>query len=202
MAEKDDKSFRQKEKGTLLLKISLYLMSLWVLLFVTIILSFEKPELKDDSHIRNFLQIIASNTVPVICLLLAAAGVLGYIYFKDVLKNTKELPRTIQKCESKNCENLSFLITYIVPLMCFPLNTGRESFVLFFTILVIGILFIKTNLYYTNPCLLLLGFNVYELSFCDRPGNCIIAIVKGRLKENDIVKYLRLSDNIYFVRRM
>lgn len=128
---------------------------------------------------------------------------MGYAYFKDYLKNAKKLPVEIEECESVNYENLSFLATYVIPLVCFPMKTDREIFVLFAVIVIIGCIFVKTNLYYTNPSLVLMGFNVYSVK-CKNGGafkNGIV-IVKGKLKANDTIKYMSLSDNVYFVRRV
>lgn len=128
---------------------------------------------------------------------------MGYAYFKDYLKNAKRLPVEIEKCESVNYENLSFLATYVIPLVCFPMKTDREMFVLFAVIVIIGCIFVKTNLYYTNPSLLLMGFNVYSVE-CKNGGafkNGIV-IVRGKLKTNDTIQYMSLSDNVYFVRKV
>ena len=128
---------------------------------------------------------------------------IGYIFFLDSLNNAKNLPVEIEECESVNYENLSFLATYIIPLVCFPMETERQIFVMFSVIIVIGCIFVKTNLYYTNPSLVLLGFNVYKVR-C-KSGNAFgtgIVIIKGKLNVKDNIKYMSLSDNVYFARRI
>ena len=150
-----------------------------------------------------FKQMIVNNIVPLICLVLIFLGIIGYIFFLDSLNNAKELPVEIEKCESVNYENLSFLATYIIPLVCFPMQTGREIFVMFSVIVIIGCIFVKTNLYYTNPSLVLLGFNVYKVT-C-KSGNAFetgIVIIKGKLNAKDSIKYMSLSDDVYFARRI
>ena len=117
------------------------------------------------------------------------------------MNNAKQLPVEIRECESINYENLSFLATYIIPLVCFPMETEREVFVMFSVIVIIGCIFVKTDLYYTNPSLILLGFNVYRVSTnSDKEFRQGIAIIKGKLKKGDSIKYLTLSDNVYFGR--
>ena len=93
------------------------------------------------------------------------------------------------------------MATYIIPLVCFPMETEREVFVMFSVIVIIGCIFVKTDLYYTNPSLILLGFNVYRVSTnSDKEFRQGIAIIKGKLKKGDSIKYLTLSDNVYFGR--
>lgn len=191
------------EYKIVLLKISLYCISLWILMFMLIVLKLDIPEFKDKGKLQILLEFLKSNVFSFICFIIIILGLIGYWYFKDSLKNAKRLPVEIQTCESVNYENLSFLATYVIPLVCFPLENKREIFVLFTVIIIIGCIFIKTNLYYTNPSLVLLGFNVYSVRCKDNKGfRSGIVIVRGRLAANDSIKYMSVSDNVYFARRV
>lgn len=193
----------RKEKGTTLLKLSLYCISLWLLMFMLIVLKADVSMLSGALSIQMCIDFISKNVFCVICILIILLGIMGYVYFKDNLKNAKKLPVELEECESVNYENLSFLATYIIPLVCFPMDTDREVFVLFAVIVIIGCIFVKTNLYYTNPSLVLLGFNVYSVRCKNNSGfGEGIVIVKGYLGKDDTIKYMSLSDNVYFVRRI
>lgn len=192
-----------RENGIVLLKLSLYCISLWILMFMLIVLKIDVSILGTNISWQTFKYFIASNIFSLICIGIILVGLIGYAYFKDSLKNAKRLPVVIEKCESVNYENLSFLATYVIPLVCFPMETDREIFVLFAVIVIIGCIFVKTNLYYTNPSLVLLGFNVYSVKCKNGTAfNEGIVIVKGRLEVNDTIKYMSLSDNVYFARRI
>lgn len=191
------------ENKILLLKLSLYCISLWILMFMLIVLKIEIPEVGEKSRIEFAFELVESNVFSIICLCIILLGLVGYVYFKDSLKNAKRLPVEIEYCESINYENLSFLATYVIPLVCFPIEENKEMFVLFAVIVIIGCIFVKTNMYYTNPSLVLLGFNVYSVKCKDDIGfGSGIVIVKGRLNKNDSIKYMSLSDNVYFARRV
>ncbi len=193
----------QDNNKIVMLKLSLYLISLWMLLLMLIILKADVTNFKLPMTKLLFKQIIQENTFSLFCLLLIFLGIIGYVLFLDSLNNAKNLPVEIEECESVNYENLSFLATYIIPLVCFPMDTERQIFVMFFVIIIIGCIFAKTNLYYTNPSLVLLGFNVYKVR-C-KSGNAFgtgIVIIKGKLNVKDNIKYMFLSDNVYFARRV
>lgn len=193
----------QKDKGILLLKLSLYCISLWILMFMLIVLKLDVSMISKKNGFHTLKEFFFTNMFSWVCLCVILAGVLGYVFFRDYLKNAKRLPVEIEECESVNYENLSFLATYVIPLVCFPMNTGREIFVLFAVIIIIGCIFVKTNLYYTNPSLVLMGFNVYSVQCKNETAfKKGIVIVRGRLKENDMIKYMSLSDNVYFARRV
>nr|WP_296480650.1 anti-phage protein KwaA [uncultured Acetatifactor sp.] len=190
-----------KEQNTDLLKLSLYLISLWILFFMLIVLKMDISTIPFKLKLADIGEFLYRNSVSGICFVFILLGGVGYWWFKDSLNNAKQLPVEIRECESINYENLSFLATYIIPLVCFPMETDREVFVMFSVIVIIGCIFVKTDLYYTNPSLILLGFNVYRVRTNSgkefRQG---IAIIKGKLKKGDNIKYLPLSDNVYFGR--
>ena len=192
-----------KDNGIVLLKLSLYCISLWILMFMLIVLKIDVSMIHEKSSIETLKEFLCANKFSGICICIILVGLMGYVYFKDYLKNAKRLPVEIEECESVNYENLSFLATYVIPLVCFPMETDREVFVLFAVIIIIGCIFVKTNLYYTNPSLVLMGFNVYSVK-CKNEGAFKrgIVIVKGKLKVKDTIKYMSLSDNVYFVRRV
>lgn len=194
---------KDKDSGIVLLKLSLYCISLWILMFMLIVLKIDVSMIGEKIGLNTLKEFLYANTFSWVCICIILVGLMGYAYFKDYLKNAKRLPVEIEECESVNYENLSFLATYVIPLVCFPMETDREIFVLFAVIIIIGCIFVKTNLYYTNPSLVLMGFNVYSVK-C-KNGAAFkngIVIVKGKLKVNDTIKYMSLSDNVYFVRRV
>lgn len=191
-----------KDGKAILLKLSLYMISLWILFFMLVVLKVDVSEIPFEINYYNIMCFVRQNVFSLICILFVVFGGIGYLGFKDSLNNAKQLPVRLTECESINYENLSFLATYIIPLVCFPMETDREIFVMFAVIVIIGCIFVKTNLYYTNPSLVLLGFNVYKVKTESLSFQEGIVIIKGKLKTGDDVKYLPLSDNVYFGRKV
>lgn len=198
----EDELENSKDRKAILLKLSLYMISLWILFFMLIVLKINVSDIPFEINCMNIKHFIWENIFSLICILFITFGGIGYLVFKDSLKNAKQLPVRLTECESINYENLSFLATYIIPLVCFPMETDREIFVMFAVIVIIGCIFVKTNLYYTNPSLVLLGFNVYRVKTESLSFQEGIVIIKGKLKTGDDVKYLSLSDNVYFGRKV
>lgn len=197
-----DKKIEEKNKAVLL-KWSLYCISLWILMFMLIVLQTDIPPVEEGINIKTCIDFIGDNIFSCICLCIILFGLIGYIFFKDVLNSAKNLPVEICECESVNYENLSFLATYIIPLVGFPMKKTEEIFVLFAVIVIIGCIFVRTNLYYTNPSLVLMGFNVYSVKCKNESGfGKGIVIVRGQLDKRDYIKYMSLSDNVYFARRI
>lgn len=173
-------------KKELLIKICFYLISLFPLFILLVIL---KVDL--DSTFKD-------NTFSVIMGVLIILSSVGMFILNDVRKDSKNLPVKIIEISEMNYENLGFLATYIVPLVAIPLDTLREKIVFIILLLFIGIIFVTTNVYYTNPSLAVLGFNLYEIS--DEKGfhKKSIVIINGKLELYDQVKCLKISNNVYY----
>lgn len=69
----------------------------------------------------------------------------------------------ILKIEKINYEHLTFLATYIIPLITFDFEKERYVLVLAVLLIIMGVIYIKTDFFYANPSLALLGFNIYKV---------------------------------------
>lgn len=194
---------KQGKHNGIVFKWGLYIISLRILLFMLIVLKADVSKIHWAMTGAEWGGVFADNLFSCVCTGILALGLAGSVYFRDVLKSAKKLPVEIEECECINYENLSFLATYVIPLVCFPTDTHREMFVLFSFILIIGCIFVKTNMYYTNPSLVLLGYNIYSIHCKNSLGfGKGIVIVRGRLEKGDSIAYLELSDKVYFARRV
>jgi hypothetical protein len=118
----------------------------------------------------------------------------------------KQGPWRIEKVESISFENLSFLATFIIPLLCFDLdfnlNEGRNAVMLLLVLIAIGMIYIKANLYYTNPSLALVNFKIYkiEYSYQGKTNRCMV-LSREKLDIDDQIFSKLIDDKIYFARK-
>lgn len=94
------------------------------------------------------------------------------------------------------------MATYIIPLVAFPLGSTKEKWVFLMLLLVIGIIFVKTNIFYSNPSLVILGFSIYRISDSTGKHNESVVITRGRIQANDKLQCLSLGDNIYYGKKL
>lgn len=184
-------------------KIDLYILSLAVLFVFIIIITTQMPA--NDfciSDLSSWQKLAQANIVTIISVILLGYSLWAYKQFDFALKGTTDIPFEIKKIEGINYEHLTFLATYVVPLISFDFNVGRQVVVLFLLLVIMGVIYIKTDLFYANPSLALLGFHIYRaggnFKTGDREG--IILICKGKLNAGQKVSYIKLDERIYFVR--
>jgi hypothetical protein len=184
-------------------KIDLYILSLGLLFVFFIVLTLKFPE---SGFISNdyaaWKAVLLDNLIPVFSILLLIYCVVAYKKFEFDLKGATDIPFEITKIESINYEHLTFLATYVVPLISFDFGSGRQMMVLALLLIVMGVIYIKTDLFYANPSLALLGFYIYRADGDFKNGNRegIILICRERLAERQKVSYIKLDDRIYYVK--
>lgn len=185
-------------------KIKLYIISLWLFFVLVCILKIDIPiYFGPDWEIVNICYIIKTNIIPIVCLFFILLGLFFYLTFDYLLKGTGKLPFKIEKISNANYEHLAFLATYIIPLICFNFDNTRYIIVLFLVLIIIGAIYIKTNIYYANPTLALLGFRIYHIQMEQtKDEETIIVIAKQELSKNDKISTIPFDENIFYARKV
>lgn len=184
-------------------KIDLYILSLGLLFIFFFIIAAELPASSFSFKEAESWKVLAmNNPLPVVSILGLLYCLFAYARFDFDLKGANEIPFELKKLEDINYEHLTFLATYVVPLISFDFGSGRQMIVLALLLVVMGIIYIKTDLFYANPSLALLGFHIYRASghFKNGEREGITLICRERLAENQRVSYIKLDDRIYYVR--
>lgn len=180
-------------------KIGLYIVSL-VLLFVSIIIkTYQHVSFSFCSEWTCVKSYLLQNIPSLICVVFIILGLIIYkLYFKE-LDGDFAHPKTIKIIENISNNHLSFLATYILPFVTFDFDKERYWIILVFMLIMIGIIYVKTNFFYTNPTLSLFGVYVYYITF-EGDNNRIIAISRKKLKPGEIISRRLIDENIYFVK--
>lgn len=184
-------------------KIKLYILSLWLFFILTAILKINIPiYLGPDWEFVSFCYILRLNIIPLICLFFILLGLFFYFTFDYKLKGSGSLAFKITSIENVNHEHLTFLATYIIPLVCFNFDNTRYIIVLSVVFIIIGAIYIKTNIYYANPTLALLGFRIYRIQIERTADQDIIVITKNELTKNDKISIICFDEKVYYGRKV
>lgn len=184
-------------------KVQLYVVSLWLLFVLIFIITVDVPFcFAPECRFIGIVKLLRLNVIPIVSCLLLLLGLLFYWRFKYKLAGSKEIPFTVTKLENINFEHLTFLATYIIPLICFDLSSTKYAFVLLVLLVLIGAIYVKTDMFYANPTLALLGYHIYKVDGNFRNGTRenIILIARQRVLVGNKLHYRKLDERIYFVR--
>ncbi|EMI25970.1 anti-phage protein KwaA [Rhodopirellula europaea] len=184
-------------------KINLYVLSLGLLFLFIVIITFEPTiAFSELAKLQGWSRLVKANYVSMIAIGGIAYCGFAYVLFCHQLKGATELPFEITKVESVEYEHLTFLATYVVPLISFDFGSGRQLVVLGLLLIAMGAIYVKTDLFYANPSLALLGFRIYRIDgnfkMGDRTG--LIVICRGKLTVGQKASYIKLDEKIYFAK--
>lgn len=116
---------------------------------------------------------------------------------------TVDIPNEILSVKNENYEYLTFLTTYIIPLICIDLTKVRYVIVLGVLLVLIGFIFIRMDLYYGNPTLALMGYRLYraEIKGCEAPDG-IILISRDRLNKASSIKWIPIDEYVWIAKEI
>lgn len=183
-------------------KIGLYILSLWLLFLFVIVITLDISVYQKSG--ADFLFFLGRNTVPVVCVVFLLIGIASYFYLDFEIKGASENPFLVTRVENLSYEHLIFLATYVIPLISFNFENERFLIVLGLLLLVMGFIYIRTDLFYANPSLALLGYRLYKVDGRfkgDETRENIIVICRCRLNKNDRASYRSIGEGIYYARK-
>lgn len=151
---------RQKHEQDTAIKLRFYFMSLWLLFVLIFLLTVDIPIcFSKDAHFIGFGPLLKRNWLAFISLFLAILGWLVASFEKQKWAGVSNPPYEIESIKNENYEYLTFLTTYIIPLICIDLTKIRYVFVLAVLLVLIGFIFIRMDLYCGNPTLALMDID-------------------------------------------
>lgn len=187
-------------------KIGLFFLSLWLLFLLIIIITAQIPIcFTADCTFVGWSFLAKNNVIPIFCVIAIAIGLISFLDFRFQMEGTPELSFKIVELENIDYEHLTFLTTYIIPLVCFQFENLRYIITFIVILFVIGLIYIRTDLFYANPTLAILGFRIYKISGKFRDGeirNDKILITKDILTVDDRIKYFKLDERIYYATKI
>lgn len=156
--------------------------------------------------INNNLSFNVTNTLVLSALIvLILVGIIGLM----VIINSKPLDclgiKVVTKKNLTDQHFLNYFSLFVLLALTFDLSKICFIFVLIATLVFIGVVYIKNNIFYVNPLLNILGYSFYDITYVDGRGVCGEARIffKGELvvgEENyDMVKCKR---NLIFLKKV
>ena len=130
------------------LKLHFYIMSLWLLFVLLFLLTVDIPiSFSKDAHFIGVMPLLKRNWFAFISLLLALLGIIFASMERRKWAGVSNPPYEILSVKNENYEYLTFLTTYIIPLICIDLTKVRYVIVLGVLLVLIGFIFIRMDLY-------------------------------------------------------
>ena len=172
---------------SLRMKIELCFISLSVLFLLLVIKTVDIPIYwGPDMAFVGWKYLLINNIFTILFLILFIVSLVMKARFGKSLQGATCISSKIHNVKNLNYNYLMFFTTYIIPLICFDVQETRDCVLLLVLLIILCTLFLKTNVYYQNPILALMGLNLYEVDMTYKSESIcnVIVIADGKLKEN------------------
>jgi hypothetical protein len=122
-----------------------------------------------------------------------------WLYFSLMRRRAYVEQKKVIDFASRDAEVMSYIASYLIPLVTFPLGTAQQIAVLFVFIVVLFIIYVHSNMIYINPMLNVAGYRLYEVEIehSKRPH---YYIARKPLERDQEIRFVRLSNDIYLER--
>lgn len=184
-------------------KVELYIISLSILFFLVTILTLNIPiYVGKDARFIGVNKLIGLNIIPIISLFLGVFSLKLTKRFKYKLKGSKNSNCYIVDIENINYQHLGFLTTYIVPILCLDFKDINTVMMIVALLCIIGTIYVKTNIFYSNPTLALLGYHIYKvrLKIGQEEETDIVLISRDKLVKDEYIQYKVIDEKIFYAK--
>lgn len=141
----------------------------------------------------NCKQLGVGVVVPIV---LAVLGAIGIVWLVREVRTTAPTPLTVGRVERNDLESVTYVLTYLFPFVGNLLgdqSTAIDLAILFVFVLAV---YVRADLFYINPVLVLLGWHVYRVEDSEENELVLLAGPKP-LKKGAELRVVPLSDGVW-----
>lgn len=94
---------------------------------------------------------------------LAILAVIILLTYLRVVQKSGSYSINVRQVSTRSGETMSYIVTYLLPFLGLDFSKPNDAISMGIFFLVIGIVYVNSNLIYINPVLNILGFNLFEI---------------------------------------
>ncbi len=122
-------------------------------------------------------------------------GLAGMVSYLWVIRKVNPISIKVAAVNRRDGEAMSYIVTYLLPFLDLPVGTFKEGMSLAIFFVVLGILYINSDMLHINPMLNLFGYHIYEVEL--ESGETASLITKNRVRRGTAVSAVKAGDELY-----
>lgn len=176
---------------TLLYKIMMFISS-----YIPLYIIFLVQEFDFDKFFKNevcYLQQYIKTPIVYIMIILIIISFMAFFILINLNPNDKI--KKVCQIENISYETLSYLVTYVIPILNFDKNSINSIIINIILFLIYGMFYIKAEILHINPIFMLFGYKIYKINSNDY---IISKFGFDDFKKNTNIDVFKISNNVYF----
>lgn len=128
---------------------------------------------------------------------LLTVAVVSVVWMLLYLRKTQQLnSHAVSVARAKRCDHeaLSYIVSYLLPFLALPAEGWQKITAMGVFYVLLGFLYVNTDMIHINPTLLLAKYRIYEIETVGGGTRCVIA--RNRLVSNSTVRLVDIDDGL------
>jgi len=126
--------------------------------------------------------------------------IIAVVYFFLLPQQREATLITVQSAEPRDGDVLNYIAAYIVPFVTIPFGSWEEAASVLLLLVVLGVVYVNSNLISVNPMLNIAGYHLYQARFAsDEESHLLLS--KRKWMRTDPLRVVPIGNNIYLVRK-
>lgn len=137
--------------------------------------------------------------ITVAVLAVGSGGLVWMLLYLRIAQRLGAIPITIVAFQRRDAEAMAYIVTYIIPFLVIPFHGWKEGIALAIFFVVLGILYVNSNMIHINPMLNLFGYHLYEITADDGGVHSLLA--RRTIRHKETLAVVKLGDEILLEKR-
>ena len=129
------------------------------------------------------------------CFFGSGVSVLILCIFIAQAKKLAAMRIAIGTVRSKDGDVMSYIVTYLLPFVAVKLDDPKDVASLGVLLFVVGLLYVNSNMIYTNPVLNIAGYHVFEVEDSDGKVSALICR-RSYVRKNSELDVISIGDYV------
>jgi hypothetical protein len=126
---------------------------------------------------------------------LGVIGLFGMYLYLRMASRLAPIQVKVVALQRLDAEAMSYIVTYVIPFVAIPFGAWQQGVALVIFFVVLGILYVNSNMIHINPMLNLAGYHLFEVSLDDGSTRALITR-RRRINRDAVLAVVKLGDDI------
>jgi hypothetical protein len=137
---------------------------------------------------------------PLWAIVVLAIGTLGLVimmlYFFQFAPRIAPIQEKVTGLHRHDGDVMSYIASYIIPFVATPFGGWQQGAALLVFVVILGIVYVNSNMIHINPMLNLIGYHLYEISV-ENSGEPYSLITRQRVARGETIRIIDIGSGIF-----
>ena len=127
-------------------------------------------------------------------IVIGLVGLIGMVIFLRIANRFGPIKVKASGLQRRDGEAMSYIVSYIIPFLAIPFSGWEQGVALTIFFIVLGVLYVNSNMVHINPMLNLSGYHIYEITLED--GEIHSLISRRRIMRGETLSVIKVGEDI------